>query len=357
MWFVLLLAAAANAVTLSAPQATIVRNIKASARLDHPEPTAAPATPDDLHLLNRRDTVAQADATVCGYYTRDADSRLYCLNDNACVFYAPDSELPGMVGCCPITSAASGSNECIIFSTCIDIADILATSELLAQTTDSMALFCTYDGNQYCHTRTWPGLNVADFECTSTSSAWLETMYTYGTVSEEDEDDQTTETLSLSWISESDLPTDRSVAATTTTESETSTTETSTSQSQTASPVDEPGALETDGSDDSGSSTPVGAIVGGVVGGVGGLALIAGALFLYRRHKKKSIPAETPVIPPPETKQQPGISTKEMFAPPQGASKGNDTTGMHEVMAEPMYAELPVQEAPREGRVVRHELE
>ncbi|KAL2811442.1 hypothetical protein BJX63DRAFT_433445 [Aspergillus granulosus] len=352
MWFAVLLVAAANAVSLSAPTATLVRDIKASAGLKHPEPTHAP---DDLNLLDRRDTVAQADATVCGYYTRDADTRLYCLNDNACVFYAPDSEFPGMVGCCPTTSATSGTNECIIFSTCIDISDIRATSELLEQTTDSMALFCTYDGNQYCHTRTWPGLNVADFGCTSTSSSWLETMYTYGTETSEDDDDLTTETLSLSWISESDLPTARSAPATTTTETETSTSETTTSQTQTSSPVDDEGASVTGESDDSGSSTPVGAIVGGVVGGVGGLALIAGALFLFRRHKKKSA-VDPPVIPPPETKQQPGIPTKEMFAAPQGAPQGADMTGRHEVMAEPMYAELPVQES-REARVVRHELE
>ncbi|KAL2851181.1 hypothetical protein BJY01DRAFT_120261 [Aspergillus pseudoustus] len=357
MRFVVLLAAAANAVTLSAPQATLVKDIKSSARLAQPPPTAAPATPEDLHLLARQDTVAQADPTVCGYYTRDADSRLYCLNNNACVFYAPDSEFPGMVGCCPTTSATSGTNECIIFSTCIDIADILATSDLLAQTTDSMALFCTYDGNQYCHTRTWPGLNAADFECTSTSSAWLETMYTFGTLTDEDDaEDQSTESLSISWISSSDLPTDRSVEATTTTETETSTTESTTSQTQTSTSVDEQGATITDGPDDSGSSTPVGAIVGGVVGGVGGLALIAGALFLYRRHKKKSVPVEAPVIPPPDMKQQPGVSTTEAFAPPKAAPPGVDTTGMHEAMAEPMYAELPVQEA-RNGRVVRHELE
>ncbi|KAL2847004.1 hypothetical protein BJX68DRAFT_119600 [Aspergillus pseudodeflectus] len=355
MWFVVLLAAAANAVTLSAPTVTVARDIKASARPEHPETTAGPATLDDLHLLDRRDTLAQADATVCGYYNRAIDNRLYCLNNNACVFYAPDSEFPGMVGCCPQTSA---TEECIIFSTCIDIDDILATSDLLAQTTDSMALFCTYDENRYCHTRTWPSLNAADFECTSTSSRWIETMYTYGTVTdEEDVEDQTTETLSFSWISSSDLPTARSADATTTTETETETDTptTSTSGGSTPSPVDEETPIETE-DPDKGSSTPVGAIVGGVVGGVGGLALVAGALFLYRRHKKKSAVVDTPVIPPPETKQQPGISTKEMFAPPQGASQGAGTAGMHEVQAEPMYAELPVQEA-REQRVMRHELE
>jgi hypothetical protein len=70
MWFVVLLAAAANAVTLSAPTVTVARDIKASARPEHPETTAGPATLDNLHLLDRRDTLAQADATVCGYYNR-----------------------------------------------------------------------------------------------------------------------------------------------------------------------------------------------------------------------------------------------------------------------------------------------
>jgi hypothetical protein len=70
MWFVVLLAAAANAVSLSAPTVTVARDVKASARPELPETTPGPATIDDLHLLDRRDTLAQADATVCGYYNR-----------------------------------------------------------------------------------------------------------------------------------------------------------------------------------------------------------------------------------------------------------------------------------------------
>lgn len=52
----------------------------------------------------------------------------------------------------------------------------------------------------------------------------------------------------------------------------------------------------------SGSSTPVGAIVGGVVGGVAVLALIAfGVFFIIRRNKKPDPPSPPPA---PETAQQ-----------------------------------------------------
>ncbi|KAL2865243.1 uncharacterized protein BJX67DRAFT_382984 [Aspergillus lucknowensis] len=326
-----LLAVAANAITPQTPQATVAQATKTATRI---EPTPAPSSVRErLHLSRRDDTTSQAEASVCGYYERSKNSRLGCQYGNACAFYSADSQFPGMVGCCATSSTTA---PCTIYSTCYNSAEVSATPAL---TEDEMALRCTYDSEQWCHTRTWPALNVADFGCTDTSSSWVETMYTYGTLydEEDDEEDQITETLSLSWLSRSDLPTARAVSATTTSETESTTTPTVSGP-----PGDAAGGDAGDGSDDdSGSSTPVGAIVGGVVGGVGGLALIAGAFFLLRRRKKKNAIAAIPL----QEGKWPDVAPSELSAP-IGPTR-------HEMMADPLYAELPTQ-APR---VERHEME
>ncbi|KAL3446962.1 hypothetical protein BJX65DRAFT_308589 [Aspergillus insuetus] len=333
-----MLAVAANATTLQAPRATAAQGTKTAERI---ETTPAPLSDQEtLHHLSRRDdTTSQADASVCGYYAHLKNSRLACYYGSACAFYAADSAFPGMVGCCPTGSTTA---PCTIYSTCYNSAEISATPSL---TDDEMGLQCTYEDGEWCHTRTWPALNVADFGCTytSASSGWVETMYTYGTLydEEDEEEDQVTETLSLSWISESDLPTAKAISATTTTSSETaSATPTPESTSPTVSGPSADAAGESardDGSDQSGSSTPIGPIVGGVVGGVGGLVLVAGALFLLWRHKKKKQDNVVALVPPQASKEL-DVVAQELWAP-SGPAR-------HEMMADPMYAELPAR-APR----------
>lgn len=117
-----------------------------------------------------------------------------------------------MAGCCPTTSATT---HCKIFSTCYDSAQISATPRLLSSTTDPFVMLCTFDDSAYCHTRTWPDLNVGDVACTHDSSSRIETMYTVGSLTDVDDDDadQVTETLSLSWIADAALLSLRSVSA------------------------------------------------------------------------------------------------------------------------------------------------
>ncbi|KAL3461188.1 hypothetical protein BJX64DRAFT_261467 [Aspergillus heterothallicus] len=341
-----LLAVAANAITLQAPQATIAQATKTASRIE-PTPFAPSSVRESLlHLSRRDDTTSQADATVCGYYEHLKNSRLACQYGSACAFYAADSQFPGMVGCCATGTGSTTAQPCTIYSTCYDSARLSATPTL---TDDEMGLQCTYEDGEWCHTRTWPALNVADFGCTYSSSSWVETMYTYGTLYDEEDDeyeDQVTETLSLSWISASDLPTARavSVSATTTSETESAAaTPQSTSATGAGSSGDSSNDSAGNGSNnESGSSAPIGPIVGGVVGGVGGLALIAGALFLlWRRKKKQNAVAPIPL----QGGKGPDVMASELWTPTGPAR--------HEMMADPMYAELPSQ-APR---VVRQELE
>ncbi|KAL4876898.1 hypothetical protein BJY04DRAFT_138236 [Aspergillus karnatakaensis] len=329
MWF-FLSAVAAHASILPTPAPTEAGH----GNVAPPAPTTAISTCEkDCGELRRRDTTSAADASICGYYDGSKYSRLACYYGNECVFHAPDSEFPGMVGCCPTTSATT---PCVIFSTCYDGDEISATPQLLSSTTDPFVMLCTYDENSYCHTRTWPDLNVADVACTNEPFSRAETMYTAGSITDEDDDDdQITETLSISWIADAVLLSLRSVAMTTTTTSGSSTAETS-SATETATPT--PNNVESESEE--GSSTPVGTIVGAVVGGVVGLGLITGAAVWFWWRKRKN-PEELP-HPPETTNLDLDNTTPEL--------DGGTAAGRHELMAHKEFAELPARE-------VRHELE
>ncbi|KAL4787169.1 hypothetical protein BJX76DRAFT_29092 [Aspergillus varians] len=155
----------------------------------------------------------------------------------------------------------------------------------------------------------------------------VETMYTAGSLTDVDDDDdgQITETLSVSWIADAVLFSIRSVSATTTATT-TSTTEGS------ASTTPSPGGGT--------SSTPIGTIVGAVVGGILGLVLIiAAALFIWKRTKK------TPDSRRPPTPKQELASYNEISELHAG-----DKMHRHELMGRGDCAELP-------GREVRYELQ
>lgn len=191
-------------------------------------------------------------------------------------------------------------------------------------------MLCTLDDSAYCHTRTWPDLNVGDVACTHDSSSRIETMYTVGSLTDVDDDDadQVTETLSLSWIADAALLSLRTVSATSTS---------TTDPSATATPA--PGT--DDGDTDSNSpSTPMGTIVGSVVGGVSGLILIVVVVVFIFRHKKKT----RATVPQPIHKGQ-LASHNEIFE-----LRAGDTAGRHELMGQRQWAELPTQH-------LRHELQ
>ncbi|KAL2807807.1 hypothetical protein BJX63DRAFT_411226 [Aspergillus granulosus] len=333
MLWVLFMVAVADAVLHNGPQPTRWTDLKTVAAIL--DPTSAPPLRSNRVDLHRRDTTSQAESSICGYYEGSKNSRLACYHGNACVFHAPDSEFPGMVGCCLTTSTTT---PCIIFSTCYNSAEISATPSLLSSTSDPFVMLCTYEDNPECHTRTWPDLNVSDFACTDETSSQPETMYTAGSLTDVDDDeDQITETISVSWIADAVLHSLRSVSATTT-----STSETTTPQST---PSESPSTGLTSDTEDSDpksddSSTPVGAIVGGIVGGVVGITLLAvGGWLIWRRRRKSTDPGQQE-----EAKPQPRAREEV------SELHGGTASGRHELMAQREIAELPTQE-------VRYELE
>ncbi|KKK12543.1 hypothetical protein AOCH_000050 [Aspergillus ochraceoroseus] len=224
MWL-LLLPVAVNAIAFPSPEAT-GRSNKIVESLDFPEPTAVPLSPGNAELVRRDSTISAAESSVCGFFGGSQDSRLACNYPNACVFHASDSEFPGLVGCCPTTST---STPCIIYSTCFDNSQISATPALLSQTTNPLVMLCTYSDAKICHTRTWPALNVRDYDCTDTKWSSGETMYTAGSLTYVEIDGHyDTETISISWIGDAILRSLRDVSATVTA-TDTSSTSTATS--------------------------------------------------------------------------------------------------------------------------------
>jgi hypothetical protein len=198
-------------------------------------------------------------------------------------------------------------------------------------------MLCTFDESSYCHTRTWPDLNVADVACTDESFSRAETMYTAGSLTDvDDDDDQVTETISISWIADAALRSLQSAYATTTDTSETSAAETSPSI-ETATPTPETEDDEPDAED---SSTPVGTIVGAVVGSVLGLGLIITAAVWIRWRRKKNSNEATRLSAAQNLDHD--EHTAELH--------GGDASGRHELMAPKEFVELPARE-------VRHELE
>ncbi|KAI9372439.1 hypothetical protein BJX61DRAFT_447278 [Aspergillus egyptiacus] len=330
-YYFLLLVAGVNAAMIAAPRATAVSQAITGAQERHPAPTAPVSLFSQVDVQRRDATTTQGAASICGYYEGSLNSALVCYYEYACVFHAPNTDFPGMVGCCPTTSA---TRPCQMFSTCYDGARVSATPGLLASPTDAFAMFCTFKESPYCHTRTWPDLNVADVACTHDSSAWLETMYTAASFT--DDDDQLTATISVSWVADEVLWSLRSVSATTST--------TSSSARETASMIPENSASDAaaptpDAGDSEGSSTPVGTIVGAVVGGVVGLVLvIVVAVWIWRRRKRNSHGTEQ------ETVKQ--VASHD--AAPE--LQGGNATERHELMAKSDRAELPARE-------VRYELE
>ncbi|PTU19693.1 hypothetical protein P175DRAFT_0441319 [Aspergillus ochraceoroseus IBT 24754] len=330
MWL-LLLPVAVNAIAFPSPEAT-GRSNKIVESLDFPEPTAVPLSPGNAELVRRDSTISAAESSVCGFFGGSQDSRLACNYPNACVFHASDSEFPGLVGCCPTTST---STPCIIYSTCFDNSQISATPALLSQTTNPLVMLCTYSDAKICHTRTWPALNVRDYDCTDTKWSSGETMYTAGSLTYVEIDGHyDTETISISWIGDAILRSLRDVSATVTA------TDTSSTSTATSTTSDATSPTPT-GHQVSGHRSSTGAIVGGVVGGVGGLIVILLlGWFIWRRNKN---PVQSSGHSKPDT--EPIIPNDKPLE-----LSGTDATDRYELMPEREYTELP-------GKDVRYELE
>ncbi|GES65228.1 hypothetical protein ATEIFO6365_0010015400 [Aspergillus terreus] len=274
-----------------------------------PEPTPFPWHSHGARALMRRATTSSAEASVCGYFNGDKNSRLDCGYGWNCVFHASDAAYPALVGCCPVSS----TTQCQFLTTCYDSAQVSATASLRSLATDPFVTLCTESDNAYCHTWTWPDLDMTDYACTYASSPAVERIQTVGSLTDvTDSQDQIVETLSMSWVDDSVL---KAITAVTST---VSTAETSAGT-----------AVPTDAPEEHDSTTPVGKIVGGVVGGVVGVGVIVAAGVMYRLRKKKAATR--------------GADAKALGGPSGSRYAEVDGKGRwHELDSRPMAAELPV---------------
>lgn len=173
-------------------------------------------------------------------------------------------------------------------------------------------------------------------------------MFTIGSLTDvKDENDQITETMSISWVGDSVLLAIRAASATITSDPETTAPRTAATESNTARPGDDG---DDDNSEDSASKPPIGPIVGGVVGGVGGLlVLVLVLVFVWRRSKRKPATA-TAETAAGKTDPEPPSPLDGDLGPVIHEMHGVDAHRRHELMPERTYVELPEPE-------VRHQLE
>ncbi|OAX82593.1 hypothetical protein ACJ72_03057 [Emergomyces africanus] len=342
MRYLLCFAVAVNAVAFTTPTATIPSDTQA-APFAIPEPTRLPLKNGRAHKLVRRATTKKAEVSICGYYAGSKQSRLACYNNNACVFHSSNANFPAMVGCCPTVSTTT---PCTFISTCYGSSQLAATSSLRTYSNDPFVMLCTGDHDPLCHTRTWPGLAIADYQCTyAGTSSGAETMFTMGSLTDVKNDaDQITETMSISWVDDSVLLGIRGPSATLTTGTETTGTRT------TESPENKAGQKgDDDDSKESGSKPPTGTIVGAAVGGGGGLIIIIVVVVFIRRSKRKPA-VTTTAFPEDKAGPQPTSPFDGGAEPMTHEMHGIDARRRYELMPERNYVELPV---PK----VRHQLE
>ncbi|KLJ06219.1 hypothetical protein EMPG_10349 [Blastomyces silverae] len=351
-WYLLYFAVAANAVAFTSPAATITSD-KQNAAFAIPEPTKVAVEDGRARKLVRRAITTEAPASVCGFFagskrqipspeSKVYKSRLACYNSNACVFHSSNANFPAMVGCCPTVSTTT---PCTFISTCYGSSQLAATSSLRTYSNDPFVMLCTGDQDLHCLTRTWPGLAIADYKCTHSASSDAETMFTIGSLVDVTIDaDQTTETMTISWVDDSVLLAVRGPSATVTTG-----TETTVPGNETARP--RPGDDGGDSDEDSDSKPSTGAIVGGVVGGVGGVLVIVIVVLFVWRSKRKPAAETTETAPDKVADPEPpspfdGGDTEPMIHEMHAI----DTRRRQELMPERTYVEMPLPE-------VRHQLE
>ncbi|EQL31721.1 hypothetical protein BDFG_05951 [Blastomyces dermatitidis ATCC 26199] len=358
-WYLLYFAVAANAVAFTSPTATIASN-KQNAPFKIPETTKVPPVDGGrARKLVRRATTTEAPASVCGYFAGSKrqisspesklyKSRLACYNSNACVFHSSNANFPAMMGCCPTVSTTT---HCTFISTCYGSSQLAETSSLRAYSNDPFVMLCTGDQDPHCHTRTWPGLSIADYKCTHSASSGAETMFTIGSLTDVTIDaDQITETMTISWVDDSVLLAIRGPSATGITGTETTGPQTTATESGTAQP--QPGDDNSDSDEDSDSKTSTGTIVGGVIGGVGGvLVVVIIVLFVWRSKRKRAAETTETVADkadpePPSPFDGGGGDTEPMIHEMHDI----DARQRQELMPERTYVELPAPE-------VRHQLE
>ncbi|OJD21531.1 hypothetical protein ACJ73_07130 [Blastomyces percursus] len=341
-WYLLYFAIAANAVAFASPTTTSDFD-----KQDGPfailEPTKVPVDDGRARKLVRRATTLEAPASVCGYFAGSKQSRLACYNSNACVFHSSNANFPAMMGCCPTVSTTT---PCTFISTCYGSSQLAANSHR-AYSNDPFVMLCTGDQDPYCHTRTWPGLSIADYQCTYSASSGAETMFTIGSLTDVTIDaDQITETIAISWVDDSALLAARGLSTTGITGTKTTGTQTIATQTTA---TERPGDNDGDPDEDPDSKSSTGTILGGVLGGVGGvLVVVIIVLFVWRSKRKRA--AETTETVPDKVDPEPFDGVGGDTEPMIHEMHGIDARQREELMPKRTYVELPAPE-------VRHQLE
>ncbi|KAK0651398.1 hypothetical protein B0T16DRAFT_453871 [Cercophora newfieldiana] len=244
--------------------------------LAHPEPRAtatieipldaqspAPTTPPALHEYFKRQngngqTVLVAPDNTCGYVSAQSGAAYTCVDKTAlCVFITASGS--GAAGCC-------GSTDCGFRLACLDYDQISSSSLCDSEcATDTFTEKCTNAAARFCGTIAFPN-GATDYFCNS---------------------------LRVSTVMSADTTyygqTGRSLIQTVLTDEISTTLRPLTTVTTTATPLP---------TNTSGSSTPVGAIVGGVVGGIAVLGLLGLGLFFLIRQKKKTKFQPVPLQPP-----------------------------------------------------------
>ncbi|KAI5462221.1 hypothetical protein BGZ63DRAFT_423508 [Mariannaea sp. PMI_226] len=284
-----------------------------------PEPTQSFKLPNDgvsprpteaaMELFRRAGdfTTLWAPDNTCGYVSGRQGAAYTCNNDYRCALVTSGSV--GNVGCC-------NNDFCNVRYSCVDFEAYWSSSACDdGCAVDAQTLKCTGTTAPYCNTISFAD-GVTDYWCNNlaiSKAQLISTTYSGG--------DQRKYTAN----------------ATATTES---TTSSEGSSSQTQSTVTVHGSSASSSSDSDNDSdnnnnnnnndhkkSNVGPIVGGVVGGIGGLALIAGAVWFFLRSKKKKEAAAAaaatttttpPAYQPPPMQQQPGTGPGGYNPVPQG---------------------------------------
>ncbi|AEO59434.1 hypothetical protein MYCTH_2307766 [Thermothelomyces thermophilus ATCC 42464] len=270
--------------------------------------TALPILPRDLQ---KRDT------QTCGYVDGNPHSDYICAHPDAQCLY--DTRVSA-VGCCLTTS-------CEVYAACLPYASSKATK--------------TYDRERtlYCSNSNLPSCAVFSYGDRTGSIAGY-TIHTCDSVSTTYTIFFRATTSSSSSSTTSSSETSQSSAESTAESAESTAESTTSDSSPTATDGGDSPAETSDGADsDSGSSTPVGPIVGGVIGGVAALALIGLGAFLLIRRKDSNGPAPVGMAAAPGG--PPGGPTGYMGGPPGGphgaSAYGPPPASPHSAMNAPVY--------------------
>ncbi|KAJ5615332.1 hypothetical protein N7537_000446 [Penicillium hordei] len=198
----------------------------------------------------------------------DDDPKTFaCYYDYGCVYHVSNTAFSGLVGCC-------SSNTCGFESVCYNAAQGTATPSLTLGSTASF-LFCTDPILPSCATYTWPGADLTDYVCDT--STFVSNVYIAGAWGEAEDGTILLATQFITMV-DNDVMSMHSSSydASTSVPKPTHQATPTTITQQTAS-----------SSGSSGSSTSAGTIAGSVVGGVAGAGMIgADVIFLLWKRRK-----------------------------------------------------------------------